>query len=68
MSKNDHIQQVIEQAKQQRAELIGSALQSHALPVALVAALSFVLLQVVVEPKTEPVPNVEVAELTVLGD
>ena len=45
MSNIDNIHQVIEQAKQQRAEVIGSALRSAAVPVVLAAALSLVLVQ-----------------------
>ena len=44
MTTQPNIQQIIDQAKQQRAELIGSALGTHAVPIAIAAAvLSFAL-------------------------
>jgi hypothetical protein len=44
MANNIRIQEVIEQAKQQRAELIGSALRSRGVPLALLAAVSLALI------------------------
>lgn len=40
-----HINEVIERAKHQRAEYIGTALQAYALPAVLVAGISLMLLQ-----------------------
>ena len=44
---------IIAKAKQQRAEVIGSAIQAHALPIAAVVALSFAFLQFTGEPEIE---------------
>jgi hypothetical protein len=45
MDRHQEINRVIEQAKQQRAEYMASIVRSHPLPIALVAALSLLLLQ-----------------------
>ena len=44
MSNLEEINRVIERAKNQRADLIGSAVRAYALPVALAAGLSLMLL------------------------
>jgi hypothetical protein len=44
---------IIAKAKQKRAEVIGSALQAQALPIAAVVALSFAFLQFTGEPEME---------------
>ena len=44
---------IIAKAKQQRAELIGSTLHAHALPIATVVALAFAFLQFTGEPDIE---------------
>jgi hypothetical protein len=54
MSVIEEFNQIREGAKQQRAEIIGSTLQAHALPVAIVVALSFALLQFASEPAASP--------------
>ena len=54
MSCIEEFNQIREGAKQQRAELIGSTLQAHALPVAIVVALSFALLQFASDPAPSP--------------
>jgi hypothetical protein len=59
MDRHQQISDVIEQAKQQRAEYIASAFRSQALPIAIVAALSLVLLQFT----SGPAPEAEVAQV-----
>jgi hypothetical protein len=54
MSCIEEFNRVKEGAKQQRAELIGSTLQAHALPVAIVVALSFALWHFASEPTHKP--------------
>lgn len=46
MSQNLDFQHTLRRAKQQRAELIGSALRSHVVAAAFVAVLSIVMTQV----------------------
>ena len=43
MTQNDQIQAIINEAKHRRAEVVASAFQSQWLPVALVAALSLMV-------------------------
>lgn len=61
MDQHQEINRVIEQAKQQRAEYIASIARSHPLPLALVAALSLVLLQFGTLPGSTDGPQVELA-------
>jgi hypothetical protein len=61
MDQHQEINRVIEQAKQQRAEYIASIARSHPLPLALVAALSLVLLQFSTLPGSTDGPQVELA-------
>lgn len=63
MSCIEEFNRVTEGAKQQRAEVIGSTLQAHALPVAIVVALSFALLQLASKPPTQPPAEVQTAQL-----
>lgn len=49
----EDINQIVQRAKQQRAEYIGSKIQAHALPIAVVAALSLALVQFTAEPVPE---------------
>lgn len=58
MNNIDEINRVIEQAKHQRANYIGSAVQTYALPLALVAGLSLMLLQFSGQPPVEPTVQV----------
>ncbi|MGB5368062.1 MAG: hypothetical protein WBM75_00495 [Polyangiales bacterium] len=53
MNNAKHINQVIERAKQQRADYIGTAVQAYALPAVLVAGLSLMLLQFSGNPPVE---------------
>jgi hypothetical protein len=53
MSRIAEANAIIAKAKQQRAEVIGSSLQAHALPIAAVVALSFAFLQFAGEPEIE---------------
>ncbi len=61
MYPHHEINRVIERAKQQRAEYIGSIARSHPFSLALVAALSLVLLQFSAFPGAQ---EGEQAELT----
>ena len=45
MNNAKHINQVIERAKRQRAQYIGTAVQAYAIPAALAAGLALMLLQ-----------------------
>ena len=68
MSNVKHINQVIEQAKQQRADYIGTAVQAYALPAVLVAGLSLMLLQFSGKPPVERTDReAHVAQVTTLG-
>ena len=53
MNNAKHINRVIERAKQQRADYIGTAVQAYALPAVLVAGLSLMLLQFSGNPPVE---------------
>lgn len=61
MERHPDINRVIEQAKQQRAEYIASVARSHPLPLALVAALSLLLLQFSTFPTSEGGQRADVA-------
>ena len=60
MERHQDIDRVIEQAKQQRAEYIASVARSPPLPLALVAALSLLLLQFSTFPTSEGGQQAEV--------
>lgn len=62
MSRIEEFNRVCEGAKQQRAERVGSGLQTHALSVAIVAVLSFAILQHTFEP-TAPTGESEIAQI-----
>ena len=65
MNNSHDINQVIERAKNQRAEFIGSAIQAYALPAALVAGLSLMLLQFSANPPADTVERgAPVAQVT----
>lgn len=49
----DEINRIIHQAKQQRAEVIGSAIRSRPVSVAVIAAMSLVFVQFAAEPIPE---------------
>jgi hypothetical protein len=53
MNNAEHINQVIERAKNQRAAYIATAVQGYALPAILVAGLSLMLLQFSGNPPVE---------------
>lgn len=57
------INQVIDAAKQRRAEYIGSILRSHPLPITVVAVLSLVLLQFTTVPGPDDGDSIEVAQV-----
>jgi len=61
MDRHQEINRIIAQAKQQRAEYIASIARSHPLPLAVVAALSLVLLQFSTLPGSTDGPQVELA-------
>lgn len=61
MDRHQEINRVIEQARQQRAEYIASIARSHPLPLALVAAVSLLLLQFSAFPASEGGQQAEVA-------
>lgn len=63
MDRHQEISEVIERAKQQRAEYIASAFRSHALPIAVVAALSLMLLQFTGGRMTDDGTATEVAQV-----
>jgi len=68
MSNVKHINRVIEQAKQQRADYIGTAVQAYALPAVLVAGLSLMLLQFNGNPPVERTDaEAHVAQVTTVG-
>ena len=63
-----HINRVIEQAKQQRADYIETAVQAYALPAVLVAGLSLMLLQFSGNPPVERTDReAHVAQVTTLS-
>jgi len=51
MSRYQEFQRIVEQAKQQRAERIGSAVWAHRIPIAGMVVLALVLLQFIGEPQ-----------------
>ena len=55
---------IIAQAKQRRAEVIGAAIQAHALPIAAVVAISFAFLQFTGEPEMEKQFEAQTAQVT----
>ena len=55
---------LIAKAKRQRAEVIGSAIQAHALPIAAVVALSFAFLQFTEEPEIEKQFETQAAQVS----
>ena len=57
MDNINEINRVIARAKSQRAELIGSAMQSYALPAVLVAVCALVLVQLNGEGPSAPVAS-----------
>ena len=68
MNNAKHINRVIEQAKQQRADYIGTAVQAYALPAVLVAGLSLMLLQFSGNPPVEQTDReAHVAQVTTVG-
>jgi hypothetical protein len=68
MSNVKHINRVIEQAKQQRADYIGTAVQAYALPAVLVAGLSLMLVQFSGNPPVERTDReAHVAQVTMVG-
>ena len=68
MNNAKHINQVIERAKDQRAQYIGSAVQAYALPAVLVAGLSLMLLQFSGNPPVERSgATAQVAQVTTAG-
>ena len=68
MNNAKHINRVIERAKQQRADYIGTAVQAYALPAVLVAGLSLMLLQFGGNPPVERTDReAHVAQVTTLS-
>ena len=68
MSNVKHINRVIEQARQQRADYIGTAVQAYALPAVLVAGLSLMLVQFSGNPPVERTDReAHVAQVTMVG-
>lgn len=63
MDRHQEISEVIERARQQRAEYIASAFRRHALPIAVVAALSLMLLQFTGGQLTDDGTATEVAQV-----
>ncbi len=63
MTSHQEITRIVEQAKQQRAEFIGSGLRSYGLPIALVAALSLVLVQFTDAPRPPKAEEASVVEV-----
>lgn len=65
MNNINDINRVIERAKHQRADFIGSAVQAYALPAVLVAGLSLMLLQFSANPPADTVERgAPVAQVT----
>jgi hypothetical protein len=65
MNNINDINRVIERAKHQRADFIGSAVQAYALPAVLVAGLSLMLLQFSANPPSDTVERgAPVAQVT----
>ncbi len=68
MNNAKHINQVIERAKRQRAQYIGSAVQAYALPAVLMAGISLMLLQFSGNPPVEGGrAAAQVAQVTTAG-
>ena len=63
MGNIDEINRVIERAKSQRAEMIGSAVQSAAIPGLLVAVCALVLVQLNGETPSAPVASAPTAQV-----
>jgi hypothetical protein len=63
MDRHQQVSEIIDQAKQQRAEYIASAFRTHALPIAVVAAASLMLLQFATAPAADDAITTEVAQL-----
>jgi hypothetical protein len=63
MISHQEIDRIVNQAKNQRAELIGSGFRSYGLPLALVAAISLVLLQFNTDPRPPKAAEVEIAQV-----
>lgn len=61
------INRVVEEAKKQRADVIGSAVRAYALPVALAAGLSLMLLGRGGEPQVQPADDALVAQVSATG-
>lgn len=55
--------QIIEQAKRRRAEVIASGLRSYALPIVAVASLSFATVQFASDDETTPLVQVQTAQV-----
>ena len=64
MSHIQEINRVVERAKRERANYIGSAVQAYAVPVVLVAGLSLMLLQFSGKPPVRPTEGAQVAQVT----
>lgn len=63
MLNHQEIDRIVNQAKNQRAELIGSGFRSYGLPLALVAAISLVLLQFSTDPRPPKAAEPEIAQV-----
>lgn len=63
MDRHQQISEIIDRAKQQRAEYIASAVRTHALPIAVIAAASLMLLQFATDPAASHGMRTEVAQL-----
>ena len=63
MNLHQQVSEATERAKQERAEWIGSAFRSHALPLAVVAAVSLMLLQFATGPAASDGMRTEMAQL-----
>jgi hypothetical protein len=63
MSQIAEYNRVLEQAKQRRAEVIGSGLRPYALPIVVIASLSFATLQLASHHEPDPPVKVQTAQL-----
>ena len=57
------INDIVEQAKNRRAQTIGTAIEAYAIPAVLVAGLSLMLLQFSARPPVDQCDNVQVAQV-----
>lgn len=63
MISHQEIDRIVNKAKDQRAEVIASGFRNYGLPLALVAAISLVLLQINGDPRPPRAEGPEIAQV-----